>query len=86
MNLVYLLGYAHESEPKPVSGEDAPPRKGTSLPIPVGRTLDIDIPRKYTDLKAPKVRARILWPPVPQETKEALPCLLYLREHSSSNL
>jgi hypothetical protein len=53
---------------------------GQSKPVPVGRQLDIDIPRKYTKAET-KVNVRVFWPQGarPTENGGKLPCFLHIR-------
>jgi hypothetical protein len=55
--------------------------KGQSTPVPVGRQLDIDIPRKYTSGTS-KVNIRVFWPigARPTENGGKLPCFMHIRE------
>jgi hypothetical protein len=55
------------------------PFPGQAPPEPVQRTLDIEIPRKYTNLSAPKVKLAVFWPPGERPDGGRLPCYLHIR-------
>jgi hypothetical protein len=61
------------------------PFPGQAPPEPVQRTLDIEIPRKYTNLSAPKVKLAVFWPPGERPDGGRLPCYLHIRASPSSD-
>jgi hypothetical protein len=61
------------------------PIPGEAPPVPVQRTLDIEISRKYTNLSAPKVKLVVFWPPGERPDGGRLPCYFHIRAFLSSS-